>query len=655
MRIFWLIFLLAIAHAVFAQTLMNRDSLLALLPAAKTDTNKVLLFINLGQQYENNEPETAKEYYRAARDLSKQLNYKLGEIKYITNYTYILNQQGFYDSSLMLNLRSVELSRQLKDSVYLAKTLANTGSSYLQIAEYDKSLGYYAEARRMFASFGDAYMEARMSDFLQLLYLNMHQYEKGIPLGVKAVQGLRMAADSVNLAMAMSNLGLNYTNTRQYAKAAALFNEALVICRNTGSKNEEATLYLNLSDLAMLTGNFEAVHDYCEAALLLSRELELRESELIAAKGLAFYYQYKKDYIRSKQYALEALAISYTYKLRVQRAKVFTHLSNLAYSMQDMPLGEKYALAASQLEDSLLNETIQDKTVELEQRYEAEKKAGRIRRLEAEKQVQQLAIKQKNIFNYILICGALVLLIIFALVYRTYKQRQRIQQQRIAELETEQQLTATEAVLKGEEQERTRLAKDLHDGLGGMLSGIKFSFANMKGNLVMTPDNQLAFERSMDMLDSSIREMRRVAHNMMPEALVKFGLDTALKDFCNDINATGALPVTYQSLDMEGVDVPQTTAITIYRVMQELVNNALKHAAANTILVQLSKAAGRLALTVEDDGKGFDTAQLAQAKGIGWSSIQTRIDYLKGTVDVQSSAGKGTSVHVEIPLDRLVA
>ena len=223
-----------------------------------------------------------------------------------------------------------------------------------------------------------------------------------------------------------------------------------------------------------------------------------------------------------------------------------------------------------------------------------------------------------------------------------------MQEQRINELETQQQLTATEAVLKGEEQERTRLAKDLHDGLGGMLSGIKYSFQTMKRNLIMTPDNQQAFERSMDMLDSSIKEMRRVAHNMMPEALVKFGLDVALKDFCNDINQSGALQVNYQSIGMDNADIEQTTAITIYRIVQELINNTMKHAAARTAIVQVSKTNGKISITVEDDGKGFDPAIVSHAKGIGWNNIQSRVEYLKGKLDVKSEPGKGTSVHIEL-------
>jgi signal transduction histidine kinase len=170
----------------------------------------------------------------------------------------------------------------------------------------------------------------------------------------------------------------------------------------------------------------------------------------------------------------------------------------------------------------------------------------------------------------------------------------------------------------------------------------------MKGNLVMTPDNHQAFERSMDMLDSSIKEMRRVAHNMMPEALVKFGLDTALKDFCNDINQSGALQLNYQSIGLESESIDQTTSITIYRIVQELINNILKHAAAKTAIVQLSKTNGTITVTVEDDGKGFDTDILKQVKGMGWTNIQSRIDFLKGTLDVQSQAGKGTSVHIEL-------
>lgn len=130
----------------------------------------------------------------------------------------------------------------------------------------------------------------------------------------------------------------------------------------------------------------------------------------------------------------------------------------------------------------------------------------------------------------------------------------------------------------------------------------------------MTTDNQQVFERSMDMLDSSIKEMRRVAHNMMPESLLKFGLDTALKDFCNHINKTGVVQIDYLSLGLANASINQTVAITIYRIVQELINNTLKHARAETVIVQITKTEHQLTITVEDDGEGFDTLILKNTK-----------------------------------------
>ena len=164
----------------------------------------------------------------------------------------------------------------------------------------------------------------------------------------------------------------------------------------------------------------------------------------------------------------------------------------------------------------------------------------------------------------------------------------------------------------------------------------------------MTEENRQQFERSLDMLDTSIHEMRRVAHNMMPEVLLKFGLDTALKDFCNDINRIEILKITYQSIGLKQVVIPQTTAITIYRIVQELINNALKHAGAAHAIVQVSYEQGRLSLTVEDDGKGFEQSVLQRSGGMGWENIKNRVEFLKGKLDVQSAENKGTSIHIEM-------
>lgn len=623
------------------QVLMNKDSLLRMLPSAKEDTNKVLLLINIGQQYEGTDPETSKAYYRQARDLSRRMNYTLGEIRFITNYTYLLNMQGLYDSSIQLNRRSVELARQINHTEYLAKCLFNTGTAYQYAGMYDSAIIQYEEGKKVFALLDNEPLEARSKDILQLLYMELHRYDKAIELGESAIAYFRNTNDKYPLALSLSNTGLSYVNIGKMDKAVSYFSESLALGKEIGDLQIETTGMLNLGDCLLQTNKYSELQPYFKRALELSQQMGARESEAIANRGLAIYYLWKNELSLAKKHMDQALEITSYSDQRVQHRRNLETLSSVLFAMHRVREAEEALRTSTILGDSLNGEMIQQTTLQLEKKYESERKDNQIR-------LQQASIKQKTTLNSMLIGGAAALLLISFLLYLNYRHKQRLQLQRIQELETEKQLMATEAVLKGEEQERSRLAKDLHDGLGGMLSGIKYSLNTMKGNQIMTPENQQAFERSMDMLDSSIKEMRRVAHNMMPEALLKFGLDTALRDFCNDINQSGALSVTYQSFGMEGVQWEQSTAITIYRIVQELLNNTMKHAAARTAIVQVGHTAEGTSITVEDDGKGFDPLILKGARGIGWTNIQSRISYLKGRWDVQSEPGKGTSIHIEI-------
>lgn len=214
----------------------------------------------------------------------------------------------------------------------------------------------------------------------------------------------------------------------------------------------------------------------------------------------------------------------------------------------------------------------------------------------------------------------------------------------------EKQLLAAQALLQGQQEERTRLAKDLHDGLGGILSSTKYAFGNIRDKYVVAPEHAEAFDRGMEMLDKSIIELRRVAHNMMPEALVNFGLHTALQDYCGSINQTGALQLNYQAFDVDEAAIATATASTIYRIVQELVNNALKHAAARNVLVQLVRKGNTLSITVEDNGKGFDKDIFKTGHGgMGYQNLKDRIAYLNGTLDIETAPGNGTSVNIEVP------
>ena len=628
---------------LWGQNTAKTDSLLKALAVAKKDTSKVLLLYTIAEQFENSAPDKAKAYITMGGELSREIGYSLGIMKSYRMLSYVYSYQSKFDSVIYYNKLVLDMARSRSDSFNIGVSLFNIGIGFRFISELDSAVDYTLKGVKILEGKGYSNIESSMNDGLQTLYMTLGQYDKAISYGNIAVELARKQEDQSVLVTCLSNLGLSYSETNRVAEAKKIFLEALQIAEATNNKSIQAVVLNNLSDIAIKENQFDLLKTYAERSIALAGEME-DDGTLISAKiSLAAYLLSRREYEAAQEQALTALRLSEKQNLLEGKTTSLGMLSAIAFSQQDYKTGFEYYYRKMDFESKVFNESLQQKEAALRIRYETEKKDTQIL-------LQRTELQRKTVFNYLLIGGAAALLLITLLSYRTYRQKQKLQQHRIDELETQQQLLAAEAVMKGEEQERTRLAKDLHDGLGGMLSGIKYSFQTMKGNLIMTPDNQQAFERSMDMLDSSIKEMRRVAHNMMPEALVKFGLDTAMKDFCDDINRSGALRVVYQSLGMDQLQVEQTTAIAVYRIVQELLNNTMKHAAANTAIVQLSRTDTGINITVEDDGKGFDPVILSQGKGIGWSNIQSRVEYLKGKMDVRSTPGNGTSVNIEFNL-----
>jgi two-component system NarL family sensor kinase len=620
---------------------LNKDSLLRLLDNAKEDTQRVYLLLSISDQYETSEPEKAKYYTNQAGILSRKLNFEMGIFKHYKNFSYINAYQSRYDSVLYYNEILLGIAKKKKDTFNIGVSLFNIGEAYKFMSDYEKGLQYTLEGVNMLQGKGYTNIESNLYGGLQGTYLMLKQYDKAIEYGVKAIEAGRKLPDRNSLVSSLTNQANCYTEVGKYSEARKLYMEAIDISREINNKSIEAMDYEGLADIALKENQVDLIKQYAERSLLLHSETQNSYGIMAAKQALAIYHLSKNSFDSARRHALEALKIAKDENFLEGKAEVLSTLSAIAFSSHDYANAFGYGHESKKASENIFTEAVAQKDAQMRIRYETEKKDSQLK-------LQLAIIRQKNTLNYILIGSAAAILIISLLSYRNYRNKQRLQQQRIIELETEKQLTATEAVLKGEEQERTRLAKDLHDGLGGMLSGIKYSFQTMKGNLIMTPENQQAFERSMDMLDSSIKEMRRVAHNMMPEALVEFGLDTALKDFCNDINQSGALQVTYQSIGLENVAIEQTTAITIYRIVQELINNTMKHAAAKSAIVQVTRTGESISITVEDDGKGFDPVILKGKRGIGWSNIQSRVEYLKGKLDVQSEPGKGTSVLIEL-------
>jgi signal transduction histidine kinase/ligand-binding sensor domain-containing protein len=202
------------------------------------------------------------------------------------------------------------------------------------------------------------------------------------------------------------------------------------------------------------------------------------------------------------------------------------------------------------------------------------------------------------------------------------------------------------------EQERTRLARELHDGLGSMLSGIKHSFSAIKNNVSLDEKQAINFDRSIEKLNTSIKEIRNISHSMMDsDSLLRDGLINALKDYCRNINNPSTFVVIFEAIAVDNLLLKEEQAFHILRITQELIQNIIKHAKASKVIVQIHSNLGKLHLTVEDNGVGFDSTKINMKKGIGFKNIQARLKITHGLIDVQSIIGKGTSIYIQCPID----
>lgn len=266
--------------------------------------------------------------------------------------------------------------------------------------------------------------------------------------------------------------------------------------------------------------------------------------------------------------------------------------------------------------------------------------------LNKENTIQKLTISKNRIYI------AVALILLFAglgfayLLYNRYKIKQNIKLQQEV---MRQQEIATEAVIEAEENERKRIARDLHDGVGQMMSAAKMNLSLLNNYTGMDSAEKTAYEKAMALVDESCKEVRSISHNMMPNALIKTGLASAVRAFIEQIES----PSLKVQLYTEGLNetLNKNTETVLYRVLQECVNNVIKHAAASNLDIALIKDETGINATIEDNGKGFDTSDKNKFTGIGLDNMQKRINFLKGQIEWNSKPGNGTLVAIHIPAE----
>lgn len=618
----------------------ERDSLLRLLTQYPEDTNRVQTYFYLARYYEKNNLDSATYYLQLLKELSDKLSYERGHYRYYERMAVVSFTNGLHNKALEESKEGLRLARRLKHAGYEAAMLNMIAICYQYLGRHDEQLDYVLQAQAKAEEVKDTMKIAGMYSNLSIAYSSLGQYRKSIDAGLAGIRFREQHhADPgyINRLYLSVARGYDYLNISD--SAIYYYDKALTSSQRLVDRFAEASIYRYLTNLYAFLGKYDKMREKAELALRLAKQVNSKQLQATAYNNLAAASYYTNNNAKALEYVNQALSIAEADTIRHEMQSALRLLSYIAAGKGDFVTSVQAQRRADSLQQAALNEEVSRSAADLEKKYETEKKLAQIK-------LQQAAIRQKNLLNYIFLASAIVAIILALLIFWIYRKKQQLQQQRINELETEKQLMATQALVKGQEDERSRMAKDLHDGLGGLLSGVKLQLGAMKGNLILSKENGRSFNLALQKLDESINEMRRVAHNMMPEALLNLGLGQALQDYCDGLSEGQPFTIFREFYGLEERMEP-SVEIVLYRIVQELLNNAVKHSGASEIVAQVIRKGDQISITVEDNGKGFELKNETEMHSAGLRNIRSRVHYLHGQLDIQSQPGKGTSIHID--------
>lgn len=561
----------------------------------KNEVMTITFYRNLGVAYDMvSKYDSAAMYLDQALALAIQEKDETLEAIIYTALGNSYNRQSVYPKAVEYYMSALPLFEKQEDKARVLQLYGNIGGLYMALKNTDRALFYLLQAETMARESDNQTQIAHISTNLCNVYFDMKEYDKALEYAVRAYELFRQFGYQYDSAISASYLSMVYrTAFSDFKKAEQYANEGLQMAEAFGASNLVAW------SLSELSGLYRDQHRYKESEATALKALEMDSTDISLNKNL---------------------------------------YANILWANVKMGDSEKALMYFDKFGKMLqvsANREYQASLSEMEVKYATEKKEGRITALE----------KEKRLHIWLGIAGGTILLLMLA--YFVVRQhlavhKRNLAEQQVKQLEQEKQLIATQAVLDGEAAERTRLARDLHDGLGGLLSVVKLNLFDLKKGASLGGDGVASFDRAMGLLDESIGELRRVAHNMMPDSLMRYGLKVSLIDFCDSI------PMAEMLWFGGDERLDPKLEMMIYRTIHELVNNALKHSGAERIIVQVVQESDRLSLTVQDNGCGFDLA--AETAGAGLNNIRNRVESYNGYMDIRSASGKGTEINVEFRL-----
>jgi signal transduction histidine kinase len=653
---FLIISLLICSHASSQLSQSQIDSLAKELGKAKEDTNKVNLLMNLGNEVGYTDLNKALEYAREGYALSIKLNFEkgAGNLAYLTGISYMdLGSYNMADS--FLNIAGQKF-QALNDKKRLAKVANARGSQQYMTGNYLLSANFYSKAAEAFDELKDTANSLIAYQNLIAVLGQINNHERAAELGKKTLLIAEEMHDTLSVGYALQNLVTDLIYSDQSEEASGYLDRLLNFANTNRDQSLSAEIYSTIGTYYYRKNEFAKAAIYFETSLQKAEALDNKYQLANHYNSLGQAYYRMRNFTKAKEYLQKGMSLAKEYKNRRAESDIALSLSTLYDSTGDHKNAYQHLLLHTEITDSILNSETRNYTSQLETQYETNKKENEILRLQKVQQRKDFEIKRRNAYLGIGIGLITALIIILSLVRRNYRDKQKLSEQqsalleeKIKTIEKEQQVSSLQSMINGQETERTRIAKDLHDGLGGIFSTVKMHYSTLQQDTPAIKENPL-YRKTLDLINNASDELRKVAHNMMPEVLMKVGLVEALQDFCNNISSGKLLKMTLQTFGMQK-RLGSSTEIMLYRIIQELVNNIIKHAYATEAIIQINREGNRLSLIIEDNGKGFDTREAEEKRSMGMATVKSRVDYLNGKLTIDSRKDIGTTVMIDLLLN----
>lgn len=621
------------------------------------DSLKIIYGLQIIDKLPSSDSATILYYYQSILHHISPNHYP----KLTTDFYY---EYANYLHHIQLHSKSKQLAEQ---SLQLAYRLPKTRENKLKIGAIRElivkdcqNLNAILEAQilcnenlSLYDSLQDNVGKSRVNFQLAYIFLNRLQYEKAKFYVLASLNNfVESNPKNDKVGIQFLNLARIYVKQDSLKKAFQYIEITDRLIKNTPlSLEQRADLAYIRGEYLRKSGNVSAAVNSYLYGLELSEKYHQKFSYVNNLEGLA------DAYITQHKYA-DALNAMQRYRDYVNRTTfslfnyketALSKLSSIEERLGNIPMAYNYLKEYVDFSDSVATYELTQHIYHLEAQYQSVAQAKKINDLEYQHKQSELTMKIDRLILVIITTLFVLGLALAFAYYRNYvkqkvvnTQKEKLHQFELEKVKQSYHIDLLSAMVQASETESSRIGSELHDGLGGILSALKM---NVESSIASADANEISHLKPLLAdVNVAIREMRRISHSMVPHLIDAYGLAEALKQYCLKLN--DRIKIDVQIIDYKS-NISKKAELQIYRIAQELIHNVLKHAEASELLVQLQEDETAIYLTIEDNGKGFDTHK--ESEGIGLVNIKNRVQYIHGIVDFQSDSENGTSVYVTIP------